>query len=100
MTSKFTRALFQGLGIKPRFSTAYHPQTDGQTERVNQVVEGYLRMYCGHKQDDWDELLPFAEFTYNNSHHSSIGMSPFMASRGYTPSLTSLPLATSWQPSA
>ncbi len=50
------------LGIKTSASTAYHPQSDGQTERVNQELETYLRMFCNHNQNDWDELLPSAEF--------------------------------------
>lgn len=96
----FIRALYNGLGIKPTFSTAYHPETDGQTERTNQNVEGFIRIYCNHRQDDWDELLPFAEFTYNNSIHSSIGMSPFMASRGYNPTFTNMPSAAQSNPAA
>ena len=48
-------------------STAYHPQTDGQTERVNQVLEHYLRTYCAWDQKDWIELLPYTEFYYNNT---------------------------------
>ncbi|EEB90950.1 hypothetical protein MPER_10774 [Moniliophthora perniciosa FA553] len=52
------------LGIKVAASTAYHPQTDGQTERVNQELEEYLRLFVSHCQDDWDELLPLAEFSY------------------------------------
>nr|QBH67533.1 putative retrotransposon nucleocapsid protein [Ustilago esculenta] len=66
---KFTEALL----IKHSLSTAYHPQTDGQTERVNQVVEQYLQMYCNYEQDNWEGLLPMAEFVYNNVVHSSIG---------------------------
>ena len=52
---------------------AFHPQTDGQTERQDQVLEHYLRVYCNHRQDDWPELLPMAAFAYNNSIHSSTG---------------------------
>ena len=51
-------------------SSAYHPQTDGQTERVNQILEHYLRTYCMWDQDDWVDLLPFAEFCYNNTVHT------------------------------
>ncbi|KIO17550.1 hypothetical protein M407DRAFT_84869, partial [Tulasnella calospora MUT 4182] len=96
----FIKAFYKGLGINPIYSTAYHPQTDGQTERTNQNVEGFLRMYCSHRQDDWDELLPFAEFAYNNSIHSSIGTSPFMASRGYNPMFTNMPSAAQSSPEA
>jgi hypothetical protein len=73
--------------VKQNLSTAYHPQTDGQTERVNQVVEGYLRAYIDYAQDDWEAWLPLAEFSYNNSDHSSTGMSPFYANYGFHPRL-------------
>jgi transposase InsO family protein len=62
----FTRELYRLLGIKLATSTAYHPQTDGQTERANQELEQYLRTFVNERQDDWDELLPLGEFTYNN----------------------------------
>ena len=48
-------------------STAFHPQTDGQTEHLNQTIETYLRAFVNHEQDNWVSLLPMAEFTYNNS---------------------------------
>ncbi|SNX87466.1 related to Gag-pol polyprotein [Melanopsichium pennsylvanicum] len=73
------------LVIHHSLSTAYHPQTDGQTERVNQVVEQYLRMYCNYEQDNWVTWLPMAEFVYNNTVHSSIGVSPFFACYGWNP---------------
>jgi hypothetical protein len=66
----FLRNLYKFLGIQPHFSTAYHPQTDGQTEQVNQNIGQYLRLYATQCQDNWAELLPLAEFTYNNSKHS------------------------------
>jgi hypothetical protein len=52
-------------------STAYHPQTDSQTEHINQVLEGYLHLFTSWWQDNWDNLLPSGEFHYNNSQHSS-----------------------------
>src|SRR4051794_26286404 len=58
-------------------STAFHPQTDGQTEQANQVLEQVLRNYTTYKQDNWDELLPFTEFAYNNSVNSTTGFSLF-----------------------
>jgi transposase InsO family protein len=64
--SKFFRELLRLLKIETRFSMPYHPQTDGNTERINQSLEGYLRTYRGWNQDDWVRLLPLAEFTYNN----------------------------------
>jgi hypothetical protein len=86
-TSKWWAEVEHLLRIKPNLSTAFHPQSDGQTERVNQVLEQYLRTFCGYLQDDWYDLLPVAEFAYNNSFHSSIGMTPFFANHGYHPRL-------------
>jgi len=67
----FMKELYRLLGIEAAMSTAYHPQTDGQTERVNQELEQYLRIFVGERQDDWYTLLPLAEFSYNNHIHSS-----------------------------
>lgn len=86
-TSEFWRALCDLLRVKTNLSTAYHPETDGQTERVNQVLEQYLRIYINYQQDDWISLLPLAEFAYNNAPHSATGVSPFFANKGYHPSL-------------
>jgi hypothetical protein len=83
--SKFTRALLDLCDIKGNRSTAFHPESDGQTERVNQTLEQYLRIYCDHHQDDWSQLLPLAEFVYNNAKSASTGMSPFYANHGYHP---------------
>jgi hypothetical protein len=74
----FMCELYKLLGIKLALSTAYHPQTDGQTEHVNQVIEGYLHTFTSRRQDNWDNLLPSGEFHYNNSVHSSTQQSPFM----------------------
>ena len=57
-------------------STAYHPQTDGQSEALNRVVEDYLRAYTSEDPTAWARLLPLAQFTYNNSHNHTTGMSP------------------------
>jgi hypothetical protein len=70
-------------------STAFHPQTDGQTERVNQVLGQYLRVFCHYQQDNWKDLLPRAEFAYNNAVHTSTGKSPFFADHGYHPNAPS-----------
>src|SRR5947207_11302307 len=83
--SKFTRRLLELCEIKGNRSTAYHPQSDGQTERMNQTLEQYLRIYCSYHQDDWSQLLPLAEFVYNNSKNVSTGASPFYANYGYHP---------------
>jgi len=74
-------------------STAFHPQTDGQTERLNQTIEAYLRAFVGHEQDNWVGLLPMAEFAYNNSITMGNGMSPFYANYGFHP-VSSNPAAT------
>jgi hypothetical protein len=83
--AEFTRELYRLLGIKLATSTAYHPQTDGQTERANQELEQYLRTFCNERQDDWDELLPLGEFAYNNHVHSSTQQTPFMVDTGRHP---------------
>ena len=70
--SQFMRKLYRLLSIKVTALTAYHPQTDGQTEHVNQELEQYLRVFVNERQDDWDEWLPMAEFAYNNHIHSSM----------------------------
>ena len=83
--SEFTKALQKGLNIETALSTAHHPETDGQTERLNQTVETFLRIYSNHHQDNWAELLPMAEFAYNSQKHSATGISPFFALYGYDP---------------
>ncbi|SYW86833.1 uncharacterized protein UHO2_05458 [Ustilago hordei] len=70
------KAFAEQMGVKHSLSMAYHPQTDGQTERVNQVIEQYLRMYCNYEQDDWANLLDTAAFVYNNTVHNSIVNDP------------------------
>ncbi|KEP45803.1 putative Transposon Tf2-1 polyprotein, partial [Rhizoctonia solani 123E] len=86
--SHFIQHLYERMDVKPTFSTAYHPQTDGQTERVNQIVEGYIRMFSNHQQDNWASLLPLAEFSYNNSLQTATGKSPFEICYGYNPRLS------------
>jgi len=65
------------LGIQTKLSTAYHPQTDGQTERVNQELEQYLRVFIDHRQEQWPDWLGTAEFAYNNKIHAATKTSPF-----------------------
>lgn len=83
--SQFWRALLEHLGIMRKHSSAYHRQTDGQTDRVNQVLEQYLRCYVNHQQSSWSDLLPLAEFAYNNAEHTATKMSPFFANYGMHP---------------
>jgi len=73
------RELNRMLGIKSKLLTAFHPQTDGQTERVNQELEQYLRMFINHRQEQWPKWLETAEFAYNNKVYSSTQMTPFKA---------------------
>jgi hypothetical protein len=81
----FMCKLYKLLGIKLATSTAYHPQTDGQTEHINQELEGYLRIFTSRRQDNWDELLPLGEFSHNNHVHSSTQQTPFMVDTGRHP---------------
>jgi len=84
-TSETWKEFLQLSGIRPRMSTAFHPQTDRRTERLNQTIEAYLRAFVGKEQNDWVRLLPMAEFTYNNSVTAGNGMSPFYANYGFHP---------------
>jgi len=81
----FWHRLCARLGIEPRLSTAFHPQTDGQTERMNAVMEQYLRSYVNYLQDDWADWLPIAEFASNNHTSETTAVSPFFANLGYDP---------------
>jgi hypothetical protein len=85
--SHFWTALLQIIGTKQKLSTAYHPQTDGQTERVNRVIEDMLRHYVMelHEQSDWDLFLSAAEFAINNSVHESTNSTPFRLNYGRDP---------------
>ncbi|MBW0527460.1 hypothetical protein O181_067175 [Austropuccinia psidii MF-1] len=78
------------LKISRDLSTAYHPETNGQTERVNQILEQYLPMYVSSNQDDWNTWLPLAQFSYNNSDHSSTKQSPFFTVYGRYPQFDSV----------
>ena len=78
-TSRFWQKLHSVLGTDLNFSTAYHPRTDGQTERVNQILEDMLTACALANKTSWDQSLPYAEFLYNNSYQSSLQMPPFEA---------------------
>jgi hypothetical protein len=79
------KELYRLLGIEGNFTTAYHPQTNGQTERTNQETESYLRIFTSHHQNDWHEWLPLAEFAYNDHEHSATKVTPFFADNGRHP---------------
>ena len=81
-TSTFWKKLQTALGSELEYSTAYHPQTGGQTERTNQILEDMLRACALDFGGSWDKHLPLAEFSYNNSYQSSIKMAPFEALYG------------------
>ena len=77
-----TKELNKMLEIETKLSTAYHPETDGQTERTNQELEQYLRIYINHRQNNWSEWLVTAEFTFNNKVHTAMKMSLFQVNYG------------------
>ncbi|HEV7736493.1 MAG TPA: reverse transcriptase domain-containing protein [Chlamydiales bacterium] len=86
--SRFFRSLGTALDMKLHFTSGYHPEGDGQTERTNQTLEQYLRVYCNYQQSNWADLLPLAEFAYNNAPSATTGISPFFANKGYNPNLS------------
>lgn len=84
-TSEFFQEIFKAKKVQLRFSTSYHPQIDGQTERVNQCLESYLRNMTFQEPKNWYSWLALAEWWYNTTYHTSIQMTPFKALYGYTP---------------
>jgi hypothetical protein len=86
-TSQFTKELCRQLDVKQNISTAYHPQTDGQSERTNQWLEQYLRIYCNFQQDNWASWLPMAQYVHNSWPNSTTGFTPFELLMGFTPRL-------------
>jgi len=97
-TSDFWSRLCDLLNINHSLSTANHPQTDGQTERVNGILEQYFRCFINRRQNNWVDLIPFAEFAYNNTLQQSINQSPFFANYGFHPKF-SLEVPSSDRPS-
>ena len=91
-TSHFTKELCRLLGISQNISTTYHPQTNGQSERTNQWLEQYLRIYCNFQQDNWVGLLPMAQYVHNSWTSHTTGFTPFELLLGFTPHIR--PLAT------
>jgi hypothetical protein len=87
-TSHFAHALTQRLGVKQNISTAYHPQTDGLSERKNQWVEQYLRFVTTAQQDDWSKWLAITSLVHNTRTNATIKMAPLQALLGYLPRLT------------
>lgn len=84
-TSGFWRGLMKALGTEVRMSTAFHPQTDGQSERTNRTMQTLLRAYVSSQQGDWVRYLPLMEYAYNDSVHPGTGTTPFFLMYGYHP---------------
>ena len=83
--SQVMKTIAEGMGIRMALSTAYHPQTDGATERVNQELEQYLRAYCNRNQNNWADLLPYAEISHNTRIHLATRQVPFETLHGFLP---------------
>ena len=90
-TSNYWKTLIGTIGIKHKLSTAYHPETDGQTERTNQTLEQYLRHYINYTQDNWASLLPMAQIALNNHKSETTSTTPFYANFGKDPNLFGTP---------
>jgi len=86
--SNFFQSLGTALDMQLHFTSGYHSEDDGQTERTNQTLKQYLCVYCNYQQDNWSKLLPFAEFAYNNALSATTGVSPFFANKRYHPNIT------------
>ncbi|MBW0555564.1 hypothetical protein O181_095279 [Austropuccinia psidii MF-1] len=84
--SSFWTQFCQQLNISRDLTTAFHPETDGQTERVNQILDEYLLMCVSYHQDEWHTWLTLAEFSYNNEEHPSTKQTPFFTIYGRNPS--------------
>ena len=89
--SHFFRLLGMALDMKLHFTSGYHPEGDGQTERTNQTLEQYIQVYCNYQQDNWFTLLLLVEFAYNNAPSATTTVTPFYANKGYHPNLTNHP---------
>jgi hypothetical protein len=98
--STFWQHLFKLYKVKLHLSTAYHPQTDSQTERINQCLEMYMRCAVQGSPKTWKTWLSLAQLWYNPSYHSALGCSPFKALYGYEPNLGSNPLPSEETPQA
>jgi hypothetical protein len=87
-TSPFWKRIMEAMGTSRTLSTAFHPESDGQMERINAILEQYLWAYCNYQHNHWKQLLPMAEFCYNNSQSETTKVSPIFANFGYHPRFT------------
>ena len=86
--SHFFRSLGKALDMQLHFTSGYHPEGDRQTKQTNQTLEQYLQVYSNYQQDNWSDLLPLAEFAYNNAPSTTTRISPFFANKGYYPNIS------------
>jgi transposase InsO family protein len=86
-TSNYWATLMAEIGTQRKLSTAYHPQTDGQTERTNRTMKTYLKIYSNTRQDNWVSLLPMAQMAYNDKRSEATGQTPYFANHGRNPNL-------------
>lgn len=86
-TCSIQQALFKSLAVDLHLSTAYHPQTNGQTERVNQCMENCLRCMCFNSPTRWSHWFSFSKWWYNNSYHTTLNLTPFQALYSFPPPL-------------
>ena len=95
--STLWKSLCKRLGIKANLSTAFHPETDGQSERANQDIKRGLRTYCNYMQDDWARWIPMMEFSDNNNTSASLGLTPFYFNHGFHPRMSFSPDCNSYE---
>ena len=88
------------LDMKLHFTSGYHLEGDGQTERTNQTLEQYIQVYCNYQQDNWYQLLPLGEFAYNNALSTMTKVTPFYTNKGYHLNLTVHPECNLTSPQA
>ena len=86
--SSFFQTLGKALDMKLHFTSGYHSEGDGQTKCTNQTLKQYLRIYCNYQHSNWSDLLPLAEFAYNNTPNMTTGVSSFFANKGYNPNFS------------
>ena len=95
--STLWKAFCKRLRIKSNLSTAFHPETDGQSERANQDIKRGLRTYCNHMQDDWARWIPILEFSDNNNPSTSLGTTPFYLNHGFHTRMSFTPDSTAYE---